>query len=94
MKESSGKLQEILWKTEQLENELDQEQLTLVSFQRYESQQLSALKLYEHNTPSLISQELQSLLKHCQRYGHTQLFILFISVNVYFSIKHHSQMND
>ncbi|KAK3542505.1 hypothetical protein QTP86_027710 [Hemibagrus guttatus] len=64
MKGSHGKLQEILGQIKQLQNELDQEQLTLVSLQRYESRQLSALK--HHNPPSPISQELQSLLSHCQ----------------------------
>ncbi|XP_058234972.1 nesprin-1 isoform X2 [Hemibagrus wyckioides] len=64
MKGSHGKLQEILEQTKQLQNELDQEQLTLFFLQRYESRQLSALKF--HNTPSMISLELQSLLSRCQ----------------------------
>ncbi|GAA6103692.1 nesprin-2 [Tachysurus ichikawai] len=63
MKDSHGKLQEILEQTKQLQNELEKEQLTLVSLQRYESRQLSASTL--HNTLSPIRQELQSLLSRC-----------------------------
>lgn len=65
MKGSLGKLQEMLGQTEQLQNELDQERLILVSLQRYASRLPSASNL--HNTPSQISQELQSLLSRCQR---------------------------
>ncbi|KAF4070784.1 hypothetical protein AMELA_G00277550 [Ameiurus melas] len=64
MKGSLGKLQEILGQTEQLQNELDQERLILVSLQRHVSRLLNASNL--HNTPSQISQELQSLLSRCR----------------------------
>ncbi|KAK2864041.1 hypothetical protein Q7C36_003195 [Tachysurus vachellii] len=63
MKDSHGKLQVILEQTKQLQNELEKEQLTLVSLQRYESRQLSASTL--PNTLSPIRQELQSLLSRC-----------------------------
>ncbi|XP_046692457.1 nesprin-2-like isoform X2 [Silurus meridionalis] len=64
MKGSLGKLQEIIGQTEQLQYDLDQEQLTLVSIQRSESRLLSALNIL--NTPSKTGQELQSLLSRCR----------------------------
>lgn len=78
MKGSLGKLQEILGQTEQLQNELDQEQLTLVSLQRYESRLQNASNFQEYNTPSQISLELQSLLSRCRWYGRGHPYMLYV----------------
>ncbi|XP_036438507.1 LOW QUALITY PROTEIN: nesprin-2 [Colossoma macropomum] len=61
MKRSLGNLQEILAQTEQLQDALDQEHLTVVSLQRRYGSNLQDL-----STLTELSQELQSLQSYCR----------------------------
>lgn len=90
LKGSIEKLQEFLGQTEQLQNELELEQLTLASLQRCESRLLNASNLHEYNPPNQISQEVQSLQNRCRRYGHAQPYRGYSIAIGYFSSEYHS----